>query len=452
MKNEILKKQQRQLRSASKNLQNAFLRRGRRSRQEITSLLLKIKRLSKELIPQMGYRSLAKMLGITAVYLGSSFMQQLSAQITFGPKEQNPFGITIPNTNGDEDLFTLPVFGDLDGDGDFDFLAGDYGKIRYYENTGTINAPEFATGQISPFGISVDDEYTAIPTLVDIDDDGDLDLFLSSGEFGIGFVENIGTSTDPQFTSLVQQPFGISDDLYYSIISFVDVDDDGDLDLLGGQEYGGFIFSENVGTPSAPSFGALQENPFGLSFSSSDDDLVIPVTVDLDNDGDFDVLAGIYDGSTETYEGGFRYYENIGTVTTPDFSEGVDLPFGLTTTYYFAFPAFADIDNDGDQDLFVGEYYGNIQYFENTTIVTSLEALPSNFPLEVFPNPMQNMLNIKTIADITRVELFNVLGQCVLLSESQEKNISLPELAKGLYEAKITLADGNFAIKKLMKN
>ncbi len=29
--------------------------------------------------------------------------------------------------------------------------------------------------------------------------------------------------------------------------------------------------------------------------------------------------------------------------------------------------AFADMDGDGDMDLFAGERYGDIQYFENTT-------------------------------------------------------------------------------------
>jgi len=44
-----------------------------------------------------------------------------------------------------------------------------------------------------------------------------------------------------------------------------------------------------------------------------------------------------------------------------------------------ATPAFADIDNDGKQDLFVGSGTGNIYYFRNTTIVSVEEE--QNFPL-----------------------------------------------------------------------
>ena len=36
----------------------------------------------------------------------------------------------------------------------------------------------------------------------------------------------------------------------------------------------------------------------------------------------------------------------------------------------YSTPSFTDLDGDGDQDLIVGNEYGDIAYFENTGTVT----------------------------------------------------------------------------------
>jgi len=63
-----------------------------------------------------------------------------------------------------------------------------------------------------------------------------------------------------------------------------------------------------------------------------------------------------------------QFYENTGTITAPLFAPPQQDPFGLIPVQQYAWPAFADIDNDGDPDLFEGVYYGNMLYYENTGI------------------------------------------------------------------------------------
>jgi hypothetical protein len=106
------------------------------------------------------------------------------------------------------------------------------------------------------------------------------------------------------------------------------------------------------------------ENPFGID--SLPPVFVFPTFTDLDNDGDFDLFMGTPYGDTYNVGEAFLFYENTGTANSPSFDEPLVHPFGLEPPYGFAMPAFADIDDDGDLDLFTGEYYGMIKFYENT--------------------------------------------------------------------------------------
>ncbi|MDZ7650056.1 MAG: VCBS repeat-containing protein [Cytophagales bacterium] len=77
-----------------------------------------------------------------------------------------------------------PAFADVDNDGDLDLLVGTdevtmYGETYFFRNLGSGSSPNFSseTGATNPFdGIST--YRYAHPTFVDIDSDGDMDLFV----------------------------------------------------------------------------------------------------------------------------------------------------------------------------------------------------------------------------------------------------------------------------------
>ena len=200
-------------------------------------------------------------------------------------------------------IYTSPALADMDNDGDLDAYVGTSGTLQYHRNDGSTLSPSFITDNpsnslVNAIGLSLHNEYLN-PTLGDIDNDGDIDAYINSG-YSVGrsmdrFV-NTGNPTPPTFAyDMVngQFPYYIGD----RDVQLVDIDHDGDLDLIAGGYYSVIGFFENQSSTFVRQTGAL--NPFN----------------------------SIYD--------------------------------------YFSAPSFIDSDNDGDLDMFLGDKYGQIRFFRN---------------------------------------------------------------------------------------
>ena len=168
--------------------------------------------------------------------------------------------------------------------------------------TPLILSQEFASPQINPFSLT-DEGIRTSPAFADIDLDNDLDLFtgLVSGDFG--FYENNGASNVPSFGDLWLGPFNISSIGGNATPFMVDIDNDGDFDLLAGGSNSGIWYYENVGTANVASFTFPIANPFSLIGPTG---ITKPYMVDIDNDVDLDLFMGSTDGN-------IYFYENINT-------------------------------------------------------------------------------------------------------------------------------------------
>jgi hypothetical protein len=426
-------RKKRQLQFLSKKLQHLLTEKKESTLHQVEILVLKIRRLIHELRFTYSRTDLKKVLGAAAVVIGISFSGQLSAQ-SFAPPVVNPFKLDSTY------YIANPAFADLDGDGDQDLLVGEYyGAMQYFENTGTATAPSFAPPQTNPFGL-VSTYDNAFPAFADLDNDGDMDLLAGEYYGAMKYFENTGSATAPQFAAPLTNPFKLDSVNYLAFPAFADLDDDGDLDLLVGEMYGAMQYFENIGSDSVPSFAPAQTNPFGLISTGG---WAATSFTDLDEDGDMDLLVG-------EYYGNMKYFENTGSASAPQFAAPQENPFGLTPVFYAAFPAFADLDNDGDADLLVGEVNGAMQYFENTTI-TDILTLAEDFDLLLFPNPVKDILHIRTSEQIEQIEIFNTEGKSFDVIKTRSKQLSLNHLAPGLYFVKLTNAGGNYTVKQVHK-
>lgn len=282
-----------------------------------------------------------------------------------------PFGIASASTDEDE-----PTFVDIDNDGDMDLFIGTSTHVEFFRNNGTDGAGDagsttifVAEGGATPLGISDQGSFVG-PDFADIDGDGDYDLFLSYLNGTISFFENTGNASNPAFTYTTgaSDPFDGSDFGTSIASAFVDIDDDGDVDLFVADAIASTIrFYTNSGTNLAPTFPAAG-SPTGtdtpLSGATVTGDIT-PVFVDIDGDGDYDAFVGAGNGRS-------LFFRNTGTAASPTFvAEGGNAPFGLSDIGAYSSPVFVDIDNDGDMDAFVGSDGGVTYFFRNTQTGTS---------------------------------------------------------------------------------
>ena len=175
--------------------------------------------------------------------------------------------------------------GDLDGDGRTDVLFGNLGSNRVYRNTpgALVEIP----------GSLPKTDLTRKITLGDVDRDGDLDAFLvSDPRVRLGLNAGNGTFFDAPLSRLPHELETGSD------AHFVDIDDDGDLDLLiaaGLPQYQESLPGPRYRQADAPPLGdALLLND-GYGFFTRDRGLPPGISLELvpadfDKDGDIDVL------------------------------------------------------------------------------------------------------------------------------------------------------------------
>ena len=272
-------------------------------------------------------------------------------------EDDNWLGISVGGYNGSAD----PTFCDIDSDNDFDLFIGErYGKIWYYRNDGDSANYDFTYVTDYFEGIDVGDY--ASPEFADINGDGDFDLFVGrepyyNNTYGdVFFYENVGSPVNPQFEFITANYLTLDISHDNALPQIVDINSDGSYDLIIGAARKLHYF-ENIGTSDNPSFIFVDDNFQGITIIE-----MHPFFMDIDADGDYDLFAG---ESAIPGPSNLALYLNWGTPERPDLV--LYDPAFITNPDFFVNiqPGLADIDADGDYDLFVSDDNGHFFYYRN---------------------------------------------------------------------------------------
>lgn len=258
------------------------------------------------------------------------------------------------------------TFADIDNDGDLDAFIVNWYNVNnlLYRNDGKGNFKHITTGDV------VNDRgYSETAAFGDYDKDGYVDLYVTNSE---GRKNNFlyHNNKKASFTKIDHGAM-VSDTNFSRSVNWVDIDNDQDLDL--------FVTNENKQNED------VYRNDGKGNFTKLTDGVLLNDAgnttsaswADADNDGDLDVFLTNDAGTNSFFKnnGNFNFTKNTTDIVGRMFSHSFS-------------SAWSDVDNDGDEDLFVTNSFsgktrllnyfylndGNGNFTRNTTDVIAKDT------------------------------------------------------------------------------
>jgi Secretion system C-terminal sorting domain/FG-GAP-like repeat len=346
-------------------------------------------------------------------------------------------------------------------------------QLKLYKNIGTLAHPKFDLitndfGGLSQY-VGQSSFRGLAPSFGDFDNDGDKDMVLGSLDGSLIYVRNGGGSGVANFSNTPIPSWQNIDIGASSTPYIIDVNNDGKLDLLVGELSGNINYFENTGTLNAPifnrnidpngnaipttnSWGMVDTRGYSWDGSTRTTGYSRPVLIH--SNGTFHLYT------TEDL-GTLRRYSNI--YSSPGITNSAfvfaDSLFGGIDVGYHSSADIADINGDGKLDYVVGNNCGGIALYSEgvlETIVGIEEIKEEKSAYQIFPNPTTNLFTIKSLDHqrIQKVAIYNSIG--VLQNtfydiEKPQISLDVENYPNGLYFIEISNQFGKSYLYKIIK-
>lgn len=261
------------------------------------------------------------------------------------------------------------AFADLNGDTLLDLLIASNGNYQLYFNTGTAQTPGFDQATAVPLPLTGQNFSAAF---ADLDSDGKKEMYLPGQNGKVAVFENEGTPTAP-FWVLADPDFLHFTTTFPKSLAFGDLNKDGKTDAVVGNFYPAFtgeskmqIYLNQNGTLIYTPSPSLENFPFNTN-------PVLPEVIDLNKDGVMDLFV---ENSSLLH---FINPSGNGTDWVP-----ADLAMFAGGAFNGEKIAFADLDNDGDEDA-VASGINFPLFYENTGSDMQPAFVPKSYFMNALP-------------------------------------------------------------------